>query len=135
MTHNMVDASPARKHVQDLVARGMRQQSIAEAAPVTMAALSLLLHGHFTPGRPPQQTINAISAQALLAVKFEPRGPRTRNTELRCPPSPEFEPAGYKVGRCLHCGELTWLWTRGDDCAPLLIAHPTLDPLAGDDEP
>jgi len=129
MAYDMVDAEPVRQHVRDLVARGMRQQDIADAAPVTMAALGILLHGHYAPGRPPQLTINQTSARALLAVKFKPRPAYGRATTAapRCAPAEDFEPAGYHVGRCQACGELAPIRTTD---APggwhtTLIAHPT----------
>lgn len=126
----MVDAGPARRHVKDLVARGMRQQDIADAAPVTMAALGILLHGHYAPGRPPQLTINQTSARALLAVQFKPRPAygRTTTAAPRCVPTEDFERAGYHVGRCNTCGELAPVRTTD---APggwrtTLVAHPTI---------
>lgn len=132
----MVDARPAREHVQRLVEGGMRQYVIAEVAGVSGAALSALLHGQFTPGRPPQTTISAAASAQILAVEFEASEPRvTKSAEPRCVPSDQFEAAGYKVGRCVNCGELAPVRTGSvlDGYRKILVGHPTLDPLAGDD--
>lgn len=129
MTGHMVYAGHARNHVKQLVADGMRQHSIAGAGGVSPAALSILLHGHFTPGRPPQETIKAEVAARLMAVQFEAPEPRRGTAEARCTPGERFEPAGYNVGRCADCGELAPLRTAGYRKA--LVGHPTLDATAG----
>lgn len=132
MARQMVDAEPVRQYVRDLVERGMRQQDIAAAANTSPAALSMLLHGHYAPGRPTQEFIGADRAARLLAVKFAPAPPRARVPGTTwCPRSAEFETAGYRVGRCRDCGELAPL--RPVAGQQVLTAHPTLNPLEGDD--
>ncbi len=132
MARHMVDAAEAREHVRWLVERGMRQQDIAAAADTSPAALSMLLHGNYAPGRPAQEFIGADRAARLLAVEFvaAPERPRVAGA-VWCPRSAEFEAAGYRVGRCTHCGELAPV--RLSRPEPMLIAHPTLHPLEGDD--
>lgn len=105
MSESMVDAAPVRDYVRGLVAEGMSQLAICRAADVTPAALQALLHGQYGPGRPPQKTIYAPTADRLLAVQFEAPAPRGQ-VELLCPPGDGFEPAGHRVGRCLDCGQL-----------------------------
>jgi len=124
---HMVDATRARNHVRQLVDGGMRQQDIADASGTSLAAISILLHGHFKPGRPTQQTIKRGVERRLLAVEYVPRPVAGAPAgETWCPSSPDFEPAGYRVGRCKRCGETTWARTTntyGDELR--LIAHPT----------
>jgi hypothetical protein len=124
---HMVDATRARDHVKMLVAGGMRQQDIADASGASMAAIGILLHGHYTPGRPPQETIRRGVERRLLAVKFAPRPEQSRvNAEPWCPSNAEFESAGYRVGRCKWCGEITWARTTNEPGNQMrLIAHPT----------
>ena len=111
----MVDATPARNHIRQLVADGMRQQDIADTSGASLAAISILLHGHFTPGRPAQQTIRRDVERRLLAVEFQPRPERhDSQTVPWCPSNAEFEPAGYRVGRCKWCGEITWARTTNE---------------------
>lgn len=131
MARHMVDATEARNHVRGLVERGMRQQDIAAAADVSPAGLSMLIHGHYAPGRPTQEFIGADRAARLLAVEFAPAPPRARVPGTAwCPRSAEFEIAGYRVGRCRDCGELAPL--RPVAGQQVLTAHPTLNPPEGD---
>lgn len=123
MRSHMVDAEPARAHVRQLVEAGMRQSNICRAAHVTGAALQILLHGHYTPSRPQQQTIHITTAARLMAVRFEPR-PSPNDPEVLCRPS-EWEPIGYKVGRCLDCGQIAPV--RRQYNRVTLISHPRPD--------
>lgn len=134
MARHMVDAAPAREHVRQLIERGMLQRDIATAANVSPAGLSMLLHGNYGPGRPTQEFIDANRAARLLAVEFVAAPERVRRgyATTWCPRSAEYEPAGYRVGRCPTCGELAPLRPAAGDQFTL-TAHPTLDPLAGDD--
>lgn len=130
-----MDAAPVRAHVQDLVDRGMRQQIIADGGNVSNSAISLLLHGHYAPGRPAQQTIRADTGYRLLAVEFQAPTMRHRSAEMRCAPSARFERVGYRVGRCADCGELAptvgGSAARGGGGRAVLVGHPTLDPTEG----
>jgi transcriptional regulator with XRE-family HTH domain len=122
----MVDATPSRDRVKQLVADGMTQEAIADAAGVSMSAISILLHGQYSPGRPTRQAIKRGVERRILAVEFQPRAVVHRAAEPWCASTAEFEPAGYRVGRCLRCGETTWARTTntfGDEVR--LIAHPT----------
>lgn len=122
----MVDATRARDHVKTLVDNGMTQQVIAKNAGISLSAVSILLHGQYSPGRPTQRTIRRGVERRILAVEFEPRTDRRRAADPWCFSSAEFEPAGYRVGRCSRCGETTWARTTntyGDEVR--LIAHPT----------
>jgi hypothetical protein len=125
----MVDAAPVRAHVKDLVDQGMRQYRIADQAEVSMAALGILLHGHYTPSRPAQTTIHANVAEQLLAVQFEAPSPRHTAAGLRCAASDRFEPAEYRVGRCRDCGELAPVQTSPgyERDRLVLVGHPTLN--------
>lgn len=96
-----VDADPSRQHAQSLIDRGMTLTAVAQAAHMSMAALSALLQGQFVPGRPPQRTIYHATAARLLAVEFVPPPAPTK-----CKGGRPFEPAGYHVGRCADCGQL-----------------------------
>jgi len=92
-----------------------------------------LLHGHYTPSRPTQQTIHADVAERLLTVKFQAPQPRRGPVERRCAPDTEFQAAGYRVGRCALCGQLAPLrvsYNAGSE-RPTLVGHPTLDPTQG----
>lgn len=131
----MVDAAPARVRVKNLCDAGMRQQAIADAAKVSMAAIGILLHGHYTPSRPAQRTIHADVAERLLAVQFVGSAPRPAAAGQRCEPSERFYDAGYRVGRCADCGELAPLRTAAmpGGWRIMLVGHPTLDATAGDD--
>jgi hypothetical protein len=124
MGRHMIDAADARAHVRQLIERGMRQQDIAAAAGVSPAGLSMLLHGHYAPGRPTQEFIGADRAARLLAVEFVPAPPRARTPGVAwCPRAIGFETAGYRVGRCTDCGELAPVQPIAGQ--PTLIAHPT----------
>lgn len=72
---NLVDATPARNHVQALQAHGMGHKRIADTAGISVSALQKLLWGH--KGRPPSKRIRKATAQALLAVTLDlPTGGR-----------------------------------------------------------
>jgi predicted transcriptional regulator len=128
----MVDATPAREHVRQLIERGMLQRDIAAAADVSPAGLSMLLHGNYAAGRPAQEFIGADRAARLLAVEFVPAPGRSHvPVVVWCPRTTEYEAVGYRVGRCARCGELAPLRPVNDQ--QTLIAHPTLNPPEGDD--
>jgi len=122
MASGMVDATRARSHVRKLIADGMTQADICEAAYVTGSALQILLHGHYTPSRPPQQTINSRTEAALLAVELKVRQPTCRADTGLCSPGGRFAVAGYRVGRCDDCGQLAPIRRRRG--LETLTAHP-----------
>jgi hypothetical protein len=123
MNDMMVDAAPARNHVQQLIKQGMTQQAICRAADVTPAALSMLLHGQYVPGRPPQRSIHAPTADRLLAVQFQaPTLPG--RAEPRCAPGARFEAVGYRAGRCADCGQVAPVHRQGGTLQ--LLAHPRM---------
>lgn len=122
----MVDATRARDHVKTLVDNGMTQQVIARNAGISLSAVSILLHGQYSPGRPTQRTIRRGVERRILAVEFEPRTDRRRVAEPWCSSSADFEAAGYRVGRCRCRGEVTWARTTNEPGDQVrLIAHPT----------
>jgi hypothetical protein len=129
MTGYMVDAGPARDRVKELVADGMRQQSIADRAGVSNSAVGILLHGHYTPGRPAQQTINVEVEARIMRVRFEAPEPKREPAVRRCTPDTRFELAGYRVGRCDDCGELAPLRVADgpDGYRQVLVGHPARD--------
>lgn len=119
----MVDAEPARRHVQALTEHGMRQRDICEAAGISGATLGALLHGRYELGRPTQQTIHADTAEQLLTVRFQDP-PRRRPRPAQCGPGMQYEPAGFRVGRCGECGLLVATHiTRGGQ--ERLMSHPS----------
>lgn len=64
---NLVDAAPARAHVQELRAAGMPTQHIANAASVPWATVKSLLFSRGA-GRPPVESLLSERAAAILAV-------------------------------------------------------------------
>jgi len=125
----MVPIGPARVHVADLVAEGMRQQDIAQAAGVSDAAVSMLVRGAYKKGDPQRLEITADLEKRILAVEFvappvrapKPKAPRKSKPVKagKCRSSAEFKPAGERVGQCLACGALSSL------CRGRLTAHVT----------
>jgi hypothetical protein len=65
---SLVPADEVRVHVEQLVAAGMPQLAIAEAAQVSLGAVNLLLRGRT--GRKPQARIRYAAAQRILAVEY-----------------------------------------------------------------
>lgn len=125
MSAKMIDAEPARAHVRQLVADGMRQSDICRAAQVGASALQILLHGHYTPSRVQQETIHATTAARLLAVQFKAPRVKPGADEELCTPGERFELAGYRVGRCPDCGQIAPLRRQYDRVT--LIGHPRRD--------
>lgn len=118
----MVNADAARAHARRLVDGGMRQSDIAKAAGISTAALQILLHGHYTPSRPTQQTIHARTEARLLAVELKLREPTRRADADLCAPGERYTLVGYRVGRCDECGQVAPLRRQYDRTT--LIAHP-----------
>lgn len=118
----MVPIGPARERVADLIAQGMRQQAIAQAAGVSDAAVSMLVRGAYKKGDPPRQEITADLQRRILAVKFVAPKPRRRG---KCRSAAEFTAVGNRVGQCLACGALASLY-RGR-----LTAHVTRQDQGG----
>lgn len=109
----MVDAGPARLHVQDLVAtHNMTLAAIATAANVSPSSVHRLLYGPSTT-RPTQGSIHVDRLARILAVQYTPPAPLKR-----CAQGRPFTPVGYRVGRCEDCGQLA---PQRDG---LLHAHP-----------
>lgn len=124
-----VPAAPVRAHVQHLLDQGMRQAAIYHAADTSSSALSALLYGQFTPGRPPQQTISADVAARLLAVEYQPTTPRPQPEGALCVPS-SFEPVGFRTGRCVDCGQVAPVQTRHG--VEMMFSHPRApEPIQG----
>ena len=113
-----VPAAPARIHVQSLLDQGMSQAAICRAAKVTSAYLSALLYGQYAPGRPPQLTTDAKTADRLLAVEYTPSSKRSQ----LCSPDGRFTPLGYRVGRCDDCGQVAPVRSR--EGVTMLMGHP-----------
>lgn len=65
----LIDATPAREHVQGLRAAGMGLRWIAERSGVSHGALSKLVYG--ASGRPPSARIDKDLAARLLAVRAD----------------------------------------------------------------
>lgn len=120
MSGPMVPAAPVRAHVQHLMDQGMRQAAIYHAAGTSSAALSALLYGQFKPGRPAQQMIGAAVAERLMAV--EPQAPPPKPETPLCGPAVGFEPVGYRVGRCLTCGQVAPIQVRNG--IEIVVSHP-----------
>lgn len=120
MSGPMVPAAPVRAHVQHLLDQGMRQAAIYHAANTSSAALSALLYGQFKPGRPPQQTIGADIAARLLAVEFQ--APPPKEEASMCGPANDFKPVGYRVGRCVTCGQVAPVQSRHG--VEAIVSHP-----------
>lgn len=120
MSGPMVPAAPVRAHVQHLMDQGMRQAAIYHAANTTSAALSALLHGQFKAGRPAQQMIGAAVAARLPAVEFQ--APPPKPEAALCGPADDFEPVGYRVGRCLACGQVAPVQMRHG--VEAIVSHP-----------
>lgn len=106
MSGHLIDATRVRAHVRRLVDDGMRQSDIAKAAAVSPATISILLHGAFSPGRPMQLNMQCDTATRLLNVLYEPPPERQEPAEGPCVSADRFELVGYRVGRCLDCGQL-----------------------------
>lgn len=81
---NLVDAEPARAHVNALRAQGMGFKRIGELARVSNGSMTKLLYGHYAPGpggrngngellRGPSERIQKGTAERLLAVRLELR--------------------------------------------------------------
>lgn len=124
----MVPAAPVRAHVQHLLDQGMRQAAIHHAADTSSAALSALLYGQFKAGRPTQQTIGADLAARLMAVEFQAPPPKAE-TAL-CGAANDFEPVGYRVGRCVTCGQIAPVQSRRG--VEAIVSHPRAqEPVQG----
>lgn len=96
-----VDAAPARAHVCALVAGGLTLRRIAVLSHVGYGALSKLLYGSPSRGRPPSQRIRPDTEQKLLALAI-PAGsaiamPCSRNSGI--------------AARC--AGDVIWSGTSG----------------------
>lgn len=113
----MVPIGPAREHVAGLIARGMRQQAIAQAAGVSEAAVSMLVRGAYKKGDAQRQEITPDLEKRILGVEFV--APPVRQRKPKCRSAAEFTPAGERVGQCVACGALSSLY-RGR-----LTAHET----------
>lgn len=69
----LVDAEPARSHVQALMAAGMGWKRVAAAAGVSLGSMTKLLYGVTHDGvlvRPPAKRIRPASAERILAVQL-----------------------------------------------------------------
>lgn len=127
MTGHLVDAGPVREHVRRRLDEGMTQSYIARVAHVSNACISRLLHGSFEPGRPEQETMQADTADRLLAVGYqEPESRRRPATDPLCSGA-RFEPVGFRAGRCLDCGQVApvrRLCGPDGDYTGRMISHP-----------
>ncbi|MGC4984304.1 hypothetical protein ACLQ18_27295 [Streptomyces sp. DT193] len=65
-----VDAEPARRHVRDLMTRGMGWRRIANVSGVANGTITKLLYGVPAKGRRPTQRIRRETAERLLAVDY-----------------------------------------------------------------
>lgn len=65
----LVDAQPAREHVQALSATGMGARRVAAISGVNQSTIRALLHGEPARGIPPTQRLRPQHAAALLAVR------------------------------------------------------------------
>lgn len=78
----------------------------------------------YGPGCPPQKTIYALTADQLLAVRYDTPAPSHKARP--CAPGAGFDPVGYRVGRCLACGQVAPIQTRGGQ--DLMVSHPRAEP-------
>jgi hypothetical protein len=65
----MVDAQPARAHVELLRSGGMSAKAIARAAGVSHGTVEYLIYGRPCSGRQPAKQLRASNAQKLMAVR------------------------------------------------------------------
>jgi DNA-binding CsgD family transcriptional regulator len=71
----LVDAQPAREHVEQLCLRGMTRHQIAELAGINRTQIRNLLIGQPSVGQGPAKRLRATTAAALLTVTFTPCEP------------------------------------------------------------
>ena len=73
-TSRLVDAAPARAHLQSLLDQGAIVHRISLTAGVPRRTLTKLLNGHYDPHRPPRPVslIKASSVERILAVRPGP---------------------------------------------------------------
>ena len=69
--NNLVDAQPAREHVQELMASGMGWKRVARAAGVPSSTVGKLIYGAPDRGIGPSKRLRPATVTALLGVKLD----------------------------------------------------------------
>lgn len=75
-----IDAEPARRHAQALLAAGVPRRTLAALPGVSRGSLDALLYGRPAQGKAPSKTIRPDHARAILAIPLArlPEGGRTK---------------------------------------------------------